>query len=193
MGAQTPSGFHGNFRKLKVLAGDPLVSFLVSGNSRTRVQRPTNSHWSLCSARTCRIESRPPALSHVRTTPTLSAAAAAWIFLRQHSRAKHEGVCGLGGVAFGAGRGRWLRRDVSHYKKQARGRCLPSGRGLSGRLWGALGCSGATRDRLGPLGTARDPRDRSGPRPRSGARLGHLRPASGWLGCTAGRRGGAAV
>ena len=115
--------------------------------------------------------------------------------------------------------------DVTHYKKQARRRCLPSGRGLSGRLWGALGPLGTARDRSGPLGTARDrsgplgpardgsgrlgtaraPRDRSGPlgttrdrsliaRPRSGARLGHLsQPASGWLGCTAGRRGGAAV
>ena len=198
-------------------------SFLVSGNSRTEANQLT-----LVTLQRSNVSHRePPARAEPRPhhAHLVSCAAAAWIFLRQHSRAKHEGVCGLGGVAFGAGRGRWLRRDVSHYKKQARGRCLPSGRGLSGRLWGALGCSGATRDRSGPLGTARDrsgplgtargrsgrlgtardPRDRSGPlgttrdrsliaRPRSGARLGHLsQPASGWLGCTAGRRGGAAA
>ena len=88
----------------------------------------------------------------------------------------------------------------------------------SGVLWGHSGPLGTARDRSGPLGTARDrsgrlgtARDRSGPsgppgplgtardrsliaRPRLGARLGHLsQPASGWLGCTAGRRGGAAV
>ena len=79
MGAQTPSGFPpGNFRKLKVLDGTLWFPFWFP---EAHVQRPTHTA-ALERVASSRPRSRPPALSHVRTTPTLPAAAAAWIFLR---------------------------------------------------------------------------------------------------------------